>query len=61
MPESYIPIWMSLGEAHNLWEALGELDADRLTAIVSDAIEDERPRSHAEMEAERARQPEGGQ
>jgi hypothetical protein len=58
MPESFIPVWMSVGEAENFQRTLHELDGseaglpERELSLIEGALERERPRTYAEMEAE---------
>jgi hypothetical protein len=59
MPESFIPVWMSVGEAENFQRTLNELDhseaglPERELSLIEGALERERPRTYAEMDAER--------
>ena len=58
MPESFIPVWMSVGEAENFRSTLHELDdseaglPERELSLIEGALERERPRTYAEMDAE---------
>jgi hypothetical protein len=58
MPESFIPVWMSVGEAENFQRTLHELDdseaglPERELSLIEGALERERRRSYAEMDAE---------
>lgn len=61
MPESFIPVWMSIGEAEEFRRFLqeearsaeGEFP-EREFELIDSALENERPRSYVAMEAERA-------
>lgn len=63
MPESFIPIWMSVGEAENLRRTLYELEnseaglPERELSLVDGALERERRRTFQEMQAETIQQP----
>lgn len=58
MPESFIPVWMSVGEAENFKRTLHELDdseaglPERELSLIEGALERERRRTYAEMDAE---------
>ncbi len=63
MPESFIPVWMSLGEAEEFRRFLQEeartTDGEfpeREFGLIETALRDERPRSFEAMEKERAAQ-----
>lgn len=60
MPESFIPVWMSLGEAEEfrrfLQEEARSTDGEfpeREFELINTALEEERPRSFEELQAER--------
>lgn len=58
MPESFIPVWMSVGEAESAVAFIRGLPdfvehPEHLYDTIHDALEEERPRSFAEMERER--------
>lgn len=58
MPESFIPVWMSIGEAEQLRATLGELEdseaglPERELSLIDGALEEEKPRSFEQMQAE---------
>jgi hypothetical protein len=58
MPESFIPVWMSVGEAEKFQETLAELAGseagfpEREWGLITGALDNERRRSYAEMDAE---------
>lgn len=57
MPESFVPVWLSIGEVETAlrWDAENQRCTlpGHLRESFEDALEDERPRSFEEMEAER--------
>lgn len=67
MPESFIPVWMSLGEAEEFRRFLqeearsteGEFP-ERELELINSALREERPRSFEQLEAERKLPVEGG-
>ena len=68
MPESFIPVWMSIGEAEGFRSLLQELAADptaefpeREFDLIDSALREERPRTFGEMEKERVFVPMAGQ
>lgn len=59
MPESFIPVWMSVGEAENFRSLLQELGEDPMAEfperefdLIDSALREQRPRSFEEMEVE---------
>lgn len=58
MPESFIPVWMSIGEAEQFRATLGELEdseaglPERELSLIEGALERERPRSFEQMQVE---------
>jgi len=55
MPESFIPVWMSVSEAEEFRDWLASMDdfQEREHGILESALSRQRPRSYDEMQAER--------